>query len=117
MENKKSTQLDTITLNDTLRMRSKLISKIKKMQFLWIESYRIKDSEIESMTDEQLFDTHKIHYNLWIDNPLPQHMCVTPKTCNKCGIQVGKYENHIANKNGVLEWNNDKCRECYNDSL
>jgi len=93
------------------RIKKKMISQMLKMQYMWIKMHRISEAEIRAMDDKELHRQYKMHSKLWEDYiNKPQE----PKTCEKCGVEVGKYE-VLLTVEGKQTYFNDTCRECYYD--
>jgi hypothetical protein len=76
---------------------------------MWIPVHRISDEEIESLDRKELERQHRMHSTLWVEF---KSKPTAPKICLSCGIETSKYENHILNHLGVMEWYNEECREC-----
>jgi hypothetical protein len=91
------------------RLRKKLVSQLGDMQYMWIPMHRMTTEEIEGLDQLELESQHRKHSTLWVEfKSKPK----APVTCESCGIQTGKYENHLLNDQDKMEWYNEECQEC-----
>jgi hypothetical protein len=95
------------------RLRKKLVSQLGTMQYMWIPIHRMSTEEIEALDKLELESQHRKHSTLWVEfKSKPK----APVVCLSCGIQTGKYENHLLNDQDVMEWYNDECLDCMSDN-
>ena len=91
------------------REKRKMIAHLKRMQYMWIESHRLHDQEIDHYDLKELTDQIKLHQELWKEYDTKPKV---PTICLTCGKQTSAHENHLLNDDDELEWYNDECREC-----
>tara|TARA_R110002020_G_scaffold1019_8_gene5205 strand:+ start:4155 stop:4508 length:354 start_codon:yes stop_codon:yes gene_type:complete len=101
---------DMLKSNEQLeiRIKKKMCSKLKLMQYMWIKPHRMSDEEIDSMRDRQLITTYKASEILWSNY---DHKPKAPDLCTKCGLETSTWE--YQDQDG--KWCNDMCKECKED--
>ena len=95
------------------RQRKKLVTQLGNMQQMWIPIHRMSTVEIEALDKLELESQHRKHNTLWTEF---KSKPVAPVTCMSCGVQTGKYENHLLNDRDTMEWYNHECRECMSET-
>jgi hypothetical protein len=95
------------------RQRKKLVAQMGNMQQMWIPIHRMSTEEIEALDKLELESQHRKHNTLWTEF---KSKPVAPETCASCGVQTGKYENHLLNDKDVMEWYNGECRDCMSET-
>jgi len=95
------------------RLRKKLVTQLGNMQQMWIPIHRMSTVEIEALDKLELESQHRKHNTLWTEF---KSKPVAPETCASCGVQTGKYENHLLNDQDVMEWYNGECRDCMSET-
>ena len=95
------------------RLRKKLVTQLGNMQYMWIPKHRMTTEEIEGLDKLELESQHRKHSTLWVEYKVKP---VAPVVCLSCGVQTGKYENHLLNDQDQMEWYNDECRECMSET-
>tara|TARA_B110000467_G_C17820335_1_gene214680 strand:- start:119 stop:451 length:333 start_codon:yes stop_codon:yes gene_type:complete len=95
------------------RLRKKLVAQMNNMQYMWIPMHRMTAEEIEGLDQLELESQHRKHSTLWTEF---KSKPIAPVLCMSCGVQTGKYENHLLNDKDVMEWYNDECRDCMSET-
>ena len=95
------------------RLRKKLVTQLSTMQQMWIPIHRMSTVDIEALDKLELESQHRKHNTLWTEF---KSKPVAPVTCASCGVQTGKYENHLLNDQDVMEWYNGECRDCMSET-
>ena len=95
------------------RLRKKLVTQLSTMQQMWIPIHRMSTVDIEALDKLELESQHRKHNTLWTEF---KSKPVAPITCASCGVQTGKYENHLLNDQDVMEWYNGECRDCMSET-
>ena len=95
------------------RLRKKLVTQLSTMQQMWIPIHRMSTVDIEALDKLELESQHRKHNTLWTEF---KSKPVAPETCASCGVQTGKYENHLLNDKDVMEWYNGECRYCMSET-
>ena len=95
------------------RLRKKLVTQLGTMQYMWIPMHRMTTEEIEGLDRLELESQHRKHSTLWIEF---KSKPTAPVVCLSCGIQTGKYENHLLNDQDKMEWYNDECQDCMSEN-
>jgi len=95
------------------RLRKKLVAQMNNMQYMWIPMHRMTTEEIEGLDQLELESQHRKHSTLWTEF---KSKPIAPVKCMSCGVQTGKYENHLLNDMDTMEWYNDECRDCMSET-
>ena len=101
---------DTLSTNEKLdiRIKKKMCSKLKLMQYMWIDIHRMSEEEIDGLEDKNLITSYKMHDLLWAEY---NHKPKKEPTCGKCGLETSRWE--YQDVHGT--WQNDFCKGCKED--